>query len=551
MRHLRGRAGISWRPRPASVGDGCGASITGVPDGLCGRQLRCARSFSTFGRGWAASLEKPPPEAYPTPRRRPVRPTGSFDGGPGGSMPPGRILGALALLKSPGELDSEGLGRAATTAAREGLVDEEWWQMLAERTKELAPTLALHDAACILNGMARSRRIDQDVVKALLPRISSHMVYLTSAHLSMMASAVAKAEVHDARFTGLLTREIKARMTEFQSPMELTMIINAVSKLRVTEEDLYRRLSTHMQNRMSYEEFHVRDLSVIVAAFARVQCADSSMLKRFADAAVETLPQATAPELARLMHAYMSVSSSATDCKDLLSACVLHCKELTSRMDPGALTSAAFAFGQCFEVAQVGHMPYMRKIFRHIRLASLRSLPLFLPKDIVSLLRTYSRWQVSFEMEHLRKVAERMLGANDLFDAENAVAALYSLAVLVQRSSVRSANSPTNGEEQQLGCPASVTMAAKALLGNVWTSVAAGKLPAASMVRAVEASTMLLPGDKAPLAAVAAFLARRGGSVEIDLPARSTLYELLTELGCKPDEDLLLVLREGLTLPPP
>ena len=36
-----------------------------------------------------------------------------------GSLP-NRLLGALALLRDPNELDSEGLGKAATAAARQG-----------------------------------------------------------------------------------------------------------------------------------------------------------------------------------------------------------------------------------------------------------------------------------------------------------------------------------------------------------------------------------------------------------------------------------------------
>merc|ERR1740139_1084259 len=101
----------------------------------------------------------------------------------------------------------------------------------------------------------------------------------------------------------------------------------------------------------------------------------------------------------------MSVSCAV---HDFFSACVLQNKTQCLTMDPSGLSSAAYAFGQCFEVAEVAHMKYMRRIFRNIRLASVASLPLFLPREISSLLRTYARWQVTFECEHLRRVADRM-----------------------------------------------------------------------------------------------------------------------------------------------
>jgi len=449
------------------------------------------------------------------------------------------------LLRNPRELDGEGLGKAATAAARAGLDDDAWWGLLSARARELAPALAMHDVALILNGMARSRRLDRDFVDAVLPRICASLVYLTSAHLAMISSAVAKAEVSSPRFVALLTRELKARLVEFHSSMEITMIINAMSKLRVTDEDLYRRLASHVQNRAGHGSFHVRELSVIVGALARVHCTDVATLNRFADCAIETLPEATPTELARLMQACMSVSCSADD---FFTASVMHCKQHTKGMDPSGLSGAAFAFGQCFEVAEVAHLPYLRQIFRNIRFASVASLPLFPPREIVSLLRTYARWQVTFECDHLRKVADRMRASQEQFDVESSVAALYSLALLLQRNSARSTAAGGSAAARE-----SASMAATQLLGPVWSAIRACQLDALTIVRAVEAHAVLRRSDYEASAqkalaspavrAVSACIAQR--RVEFDAPTRSALYELLGDLGCYPQDDVMLVLAPG------
>ncbi|CAE8715257.1 unnamed protein product, partial [Polarella glacialis] len=78
-----------------------------------------------FGRNWAAGLL--PSMDEPMRPRRP-RQQGHL---------PNRLLGALALLRDPRELDGEGLGKAATAAAREGLDDPLWWDAFTARTKEL------------------------------------------------------------------------------------------------------------------------------------------------------------------------------------------------------------------------------------------------------------------------------------------------------------------------------------------------------------------------------------------------------------------------------
>jgi len=471
-----------------------------------------------FGRGWASAagnLFKAGP-----PGRR------------GGVSTPPRLLGALALLRDPRELDGEGLGRAASAAARAGLDDDAWWQSFKARARELAPHLALHDASHVLNGMARARQIDKELVELLLPRISSHLVYLTSAHLSMLASAIAKAEVHDARFTAALTRELKARLMEFHSPMEITMIVNAASKLRVTDDDLYRRFVIHIQKQMGQEAFHVRDISVVVQALARVQFADTSTMAKFTDCAVQTLPQATPLELARLLHACMSVGCVVDD---FFTACVLHSREQAMTMDPSGLSGAAYAFGQCFEVAQISHLRYLRKIFRNIRLASVASLPLFLPREIVSLLRTYARWQIAFECEHLRKVADRMRTMHAQFDTEGAVSALYSLGLLMQRNSARGGGS--SATETQW---ASLGAAARSLLEPVWRRAHKGEVDVSTLLRAVEASVSLCAEDEALVDAVAAAVVRR--RTELDPHSASALHEFLIHLGCPPDEDVMLAL---------
>lgn len=451
------------------------------------------------------------------------------------------MLGALALLRNPSELDGEGLGKAATAAAREGLDDAEWWKGLSARARALAPQLALHDATLVLNGMARARRLDKEFVSALLPRLTTHMVYLTSAHLAMVCSAVAKSEVHDAEFVNQLTRELKARLLEFHSPMELTMIINSVSKLRVSDEQLYARFMAHAQNRMAHETFHARDISVILVALARVSCADSGAVSRLADASLQTLPEATVPELARLMEACMRADCAADE---FLTACVLHAREQILGMDPGGLSSAAFAFGQCFEVAGVAHLPYLRKVFRHIRVASVTSLPLFLPREIGSVLRTYARWQVGFEVSNLQRFADRMTATSDKFDVAGAVSALFSLSVLMQRSAARSTQATATTDAAWAACGE----AAHALLGPVWRATRAGQMSWPMVLRAVDASVALLPGEASLTAALTAALVRRRG--ELDAPTCYALYERLLQHGVSPDEDVMVVFSEGMTASP-
>merc|ERR1712226_1180819 len=99
-------------------------------------------------------------------------------------------------------------------------------------------------------------------------------------------------------------------------------------------------------------------------------------------------------------------------------------------LDAAGLSSAAFSFSQCFDVSQQAHIPYLWKIFRHIRVATIANLPLFQPRELGSIIRTYARWQLSVEFVHVCKVAERLLVTTNQFDTESRISTMFALGQL-------------------------------------------------------------------------------------------------------------------------
>lgn len=219
-------------------------------------------------------------------------------------------------------------------------------------------------------------------------------------------------------------------------------------------------------------------------------------------------------------------------------------------MDPSGLSAAAFAFGQCFEAAEVGHLRYLRHIFHHIRLASVASLPLFLPREVVSLLRTYARWQVSFDVDHLRKVADRMRACHTDFDLESSVSALYALAQLMQRNAARSVPSTVTSAAWDAAGDA-----AECHLGPVCVAMSNGKVDMATAQKVLEAYIILRPSNQAGFRTKAALLnaismcvARRRS--ELEVPSCTAIHGMLSQLECSRDDDVMLVLAERMAPAP-
>merc|ERR1719160_1561623 len=179
-----------------------------------------------------------------------------------------------------------------------------------------------------------------------------------------------------------------------------------------------------------------------------------------------TASEATLQELARLCLAFMQSRCPASE---LFDAAVLHSQRQAMHLPPGELALAAFAFGQCFEAADVVHLPHLRAIFQSLRQATISSLPLFRCKDLVSMMHTFARWQISIEGLHLESIARRMYGLRAQFDAESAATGLYSLALLMQRNAEASAHR----ERHEVAWKAAY-MAGQALFGPTWRAARNG-----------------------------------------------------------------------------
>ncbi|CAD7946171.1 unnamed protein product [Amoebophrya sp. A25] len=66
----------------------------------------------------------------------------------------------------------------------------------------------------------------------------------------------------------ILVRELRQRLGDFEQSTEITMLVNALVKLRIADASLWERLCCHVHSRLTIDAYHVRDLSVLAKAFA-------------------------------------------------------------------------------------------------------------------------------------------------------------------------------------------------------------------------------------------------------------------------------------------
>ncbi|EER19142.1 hypothetical protein Pmar_PMAR000209 [Perkinsus marinus ATCC 50983] len=373
-----------------------------------------------------------------------------------------------ADLPPPSTLDAEGLGHAANTAVRDRIKSTSpYWQQLRDRALAIAPAMEPRDCALLLNAFSRVRIADQQLFDTLAPVVEAKLLYFTSVHLAMVFSAYAKTGVQmQESFLNALSREVAARVHEFHSPVEICMLLNAMTKLGVVDLELFTRWCKHIQTRMSQEPFHVRDLSVIASALARVvkhhTVAEGSGQKKggeddtedgqqlegllpltstmemIAGRALATLAEATPMELARLVLAYTSDSGGViSPPKELLESSLACARDKLMFMAPAELVNVAFAFGQVREsLTSVSDIALLdSSIFERLRFSAVSSAPLFLASEVGGLLQVYARWRIPFGHSDLAVMVSRLITTAEKCDAEVACNAVYCATTIVMNTS--------------------------------------------------------------------------------------------------------------------
>ncbi|KAF4749247.1 hypothetical protein FOZ62_021411 [Perkinsus olseni] len=371
-----------------------------------------------------------------------VHPSSSPQPGPPPTWKPLAKFGGplTSELPPPSTLDAEGLGHAANTAARDRVKGTSpYWQQLKDRALAIAPAMEPRDCALLLNAFSRVRLCDQQLFDTLAPVVEAKLLYFTSVHLAMVFSAFAKT---GESFLSALSREVGARVHEFHSPVEICMLLNAMTKLGLVDLGLFTRWSKHVQARMSQEPFHVRDLSVIASALARVikhhTVAEGGRQKKeeedstaalnaaldpltdtmdlIAGRALATLGEATPMELARLLLAFTSDSGGVIiPPKQLLESSLECARDKLMFMAPAELVNVAFAFGQVREsLTSASDIALLdASIFERLRFSAVSSAPLFLASEVAGLLQVYSRERREMTREdregHLEALVEALV----------------------------------------------------------------------------------------------------------------------------------------------
>ena len=323
----------------------------------------------------------------------------------------------LATMRHPADMTGEELGAACVAAAREQVDYAQFWKLIADRGIQLSESMEPREIALLLNGLSRTRRLAShlDLITQLGGTIEKKLPYFSSVHLAMTLSAISKSfttgpSAIPPTLIHALVKELKSRVHELHSGVEIAMILNTLVKLQIQDAGLYQRLSGIVQSKLRTGAIalHPRELCIVGSAFAASGLKDPSLFNLIAERVYPAIGEATPAELARLLTA---LARAGIDVTEFAQATTEACRDRFRFMNSSELVSAVFAFGSVCEyipIADTDPNDPVTTLLSLLKSAFISALPLFQAKETASVLLSFSRWRIPLSDDELTSLITRL-----------------------------------------------------------------------------------------------------------------------------------------------
>ena len=405
-------------------------------------------------------------------------------------------------------VDSKSLGKLCQMAARNSIADSDFWKRIIARATQLGRQLTPQDLASLIGISSKARCIKTSDLEAFFPYIKTDAARLTALQLGNVFSAYGKNGLTSTLHGEVFFRELRARLHEFNSPVELSLASNCLAKFECKDQQLLCRFSGHLQSRLKFETIHVRDASVIAHALASIP-GFPGPVESLAQQALKTIDQATSLEIARLMQAYSN--------NPQISASLVHAADLqVEKMKMSEIPVALFAFGQ---VCEKFRTPEVTQIISSLTTKVSDSARFLNFGDLSLVLQTCSRWKL--EIGDSRAIIQRLCQTIDGQTASSCAVVLSAAVAIAGRDALP--------------------------LGQVCKPIlqdAVRDLKISSLGRAVDALNQLGLFDVSFQSALTCAILQRYSEVKASRYFQVTVHACLASQGVSSDDDVMLLLAE-------
>lgn len=188
---------------------------------------------------------------------------------------------------------------------RENIRDESLWKCIEKRSYELLDRFEINEVASFLFCFSKIR-FETQLYDSFISIIKRKYEYLNTSNLAMLISAYAKRKEKD--LIMLLKEEFKRKIYTVHNIVEISMILNALVKCNIYDEELLNKLSSIVIDMIIHtNNIQVRDLCVVVFCYSYIRYNNKTLFKILAQKITPSINDVKLVDLCRIFFSYMNL----------------------------------------------------------------------------------------------------------------------------------------------------------------------------------------------------------------------------------------------------
>lgn len=189
---------------------------------------------------------------------------------------------------------------------KENIRDDFLWRCIEKRSFELLDKFEIDEVASFLFCLSKIR-LETKLYDSFISIIKRKYEYLNTSNLAMLISAYSKRNEKD--LIVFLKEEFKKKIYTVHNIVEISMILNALVKCKIYDEELLKKLSFLIVDIINHtDNIHVRDLCVIVFCYSSIEeYTNKNIVKILAGKITLLIDETNLVDLCRIFCSYMNL----------------------------------------------------------------------------------------------------------------------------------------------------------------------------------------------------------------------------------------------------
>ncbi|SOV77102.1 conserved Plasmodium protein, unknown function [Plasmodium sp. gorilla clade G3] len=203
------------------------------------------------------------------------------------------------------------------------------WKRIEKRSYELINDFEVNEIASFLFCLSKVR-YDTNLYDNFIPLIKKKCEYFNTSNLAMLISTYSKRKkrnkkTEDDYIIMLLKNELKKKVHTIYNIVEISMILNALVKCNIKDNDLYTKLSNIIIDNVMYNNVHIRDLCVITYCYANILYNNDNLFIILSQRINQLIEQANLVDLCRILYSFMRIKKNYNH---ILKSCTIQIKDV-------------------------------------------------------------------------------------------------------------------------------------------------------------------------------------------------------------------------------